>query len=1283
MIELYIEDSLVELTDDIIINQTYETLDPEKLSSIKNSFSKTVDIPGTANNNILFGDIFRVDRYVPARITPDVYGRTFNKNYQYDPHKKANYLLMKNGSVVNRGYCTLDNIVIKSDTSVTYKLTLYGGIGEFFYSLAYDEYGSPKTLYDMHWAWRHRNFESPSYYDDPMTTEQENYDVIMDCTTRNVNMAYHLLKPLETIYYDGETYEHFGESNWWYDENTAYHITDIDKDVVFVPCYTGTYEDFDSKKMLVSTFNQRWVSSTKYVTDNTAQLLSQSFPDVIRDYGDDPNNPTLYYTMDKELNVNGQYRYGIATFSRDIDPWEAGDIRLNEMPIAIRLSKLMRTLSEPFNNGGYEVEWNQEILDSPYWNYSWVMLGKMKQEKEDLQSSQTVSIDTSSNSEEFDIEWTNSSSINSTVYSIAPNLNYNSFLDEITSLNNLLMGKYNLKLTIKLHSTFDVRYVDNGFNEYYNNKNYKLLNGYYYHKPAVPPHGGPQGGGGGLPAVTNYRKNVYVVIYKIYSGNSVLSINAHFFLFSEYNRFNLNSSDAETLKARLESYYNFTIDNYEIHNIFIGEVGHNENDTGYFNSNNIELNNRFETTIEQSFKVEQIKNIMFVDLYGGVQSAGIYGVDSSISSNFSHLFWGLYDTSKSLVKGFWPPAAYDNIEDYTYNFEIQDVASNGLYLEDRISGFRTLKLTKHMLFAESKSPLKYLADLIKMMNWRVTADNMTKKIYIDPLKKFYNGRILDINDKVDYNRDINIKNITTTAKRINFGLETLDTYPISLYNRINKDKFNLYHYVTGIEYNTSETGLLDNLIYKSTLDWQQNSIFYNIITSNTGDGYESGQFPKAYNTPTISWTLFNTDEYDPNDEEGSIKRFEKIVPGCSSSTDNLSASNDWLPKISLFNKENKFVEPDTTLIFLNGFVANYDYYKVEEVTDSNSVTNSYYSVFPRFSISEDTYEQYYFCGGRCYIYDFKYDDQMATWGLYSSVQKGTAFSCAMPFFTRELYNLYESEIQTENVKLQPTNVGDNQYFSYENNTYLVHADPNWEIRRYDIDLSTMSNLKFTAHYPADQTGQVLMKFTNYGGAIGAEGTFGPAQHDFVDSTINVSNDLSTIYMNVWKGNAETTFITADVLTTLPPEWRYKNEIVASWNLVGQDNILSMYNLDKTRFLKNPEFWFLKRADSSKKQETDENEYTISLPTSMSNTIFDNNWKDYMNDLYDRNTRDVTLYIDLSSYGNPNEIMRTIFQWQGFYWIPMKIENFKTSDLGQDKFTKCTIHKIKDISTWLE
>lgn len=1280
MIELYIEDSLVELTDDIIINQTYETLDPEKLSSIKNSFSKTVDIQGTPNNNKLFGDIFRIDRYIPARISPDVYGRTSNKNYQYDPHKKANYLLMKNGSVVNRGYCTLDNIVIKSDTLVTYKLTLYGGIGEFFYSLAYNEDGSPKTLYDMHWAWKRRNAETPTIYDDPMTPEQEDNNIIMDCTTRNINMAYHLLKPLETIYYDGETYEHWGESGWWYDDNTAYHITDIDKDVVFVPCYTGTYEDFDSKKMLISTFNQNYNPGigNNFMTQDTKNLLFKSFPDQIIDYSEDPDNPTVYTTLDKNLSSTSSYRYGIASFSRDLDPWEAGDIRLNEMPVAIRLSKLMRTLSEPFNNGGYEVEWNQEILDSPYWNYSWVMLGKMKQDKESFYEQLSVTAN-EFNSKYVSLHYKNEENYKNGAISTISQSETN-YGDEYEIFNDNLKDE-NYSFTISLKpiaefnvnpGTFNASNIDN------------LFNGWYYFHPGTPGHSSGNHYVPGVPPVHRCRYNYPTLVYNVYEeGILKYSCAFAFFLTNLLRSDQLYLQPSTSFKSNLEEFLGHTINQIKIYKVPV-EVLSITSTSIYDHIKiiakdivdcefNIPGNISGNITVKQQFVLTSTgTDRIIINPGGGLSNAGfVWGYNSFEPATTP-------DTFFAFTRDAWPALTNSNTNNvFTYSFSLEKLDEIGISTINT-TGFNTLKLTKKMLFAESKSPLKYLADLIKMMNWRVTADNMTKKIYIDPLKKFYKGRILDINDKVDYNRDISIKNITTTSKRINFGLENLETYPISLFNRINRDKFNIYHYDTGIEYNTSETGLLDNLIYKSTLDWQQNSIFYNIIKSNTGDGYESGQFPKAYNTPTISWTLFNIDEYDPNDREGSIKRFEKIVPGCSSNPENLLASNDWLPKISLFNKESKFVEPDTVLMFLNGFVANYDYYKVEE-----SETNSYYSVFPRFSISEDTYEQYYFCNGRCYVYDFKYNDTMTDWGMYSSDQKGTAFSCAMPFFTRELYNLYESDVQTDTVTLQPTQVWNNQYFSYENGTYYIHQDTNWEMRRYDIDQSTMSNLKFTAHYPVDQTGYVLIKFASYGGVIGTEGTFGSAQHDFVDSSINISNGVSYIYMNVWKGNTDTTYITADIETTLPPEWRYKNEIIASWNLVGQDNILSMYNLDKARFLTNPEKIFLKRPNSSQKTLIDNNEYIVSLPTFMPNTIFDNNWRDYMNDLYDRNTRDVTLYIDLSSYGNPNEIMRTIFQWQGFYWIPMKIENFKTSDIGQDKFTKCTIHKIKDISTWLE
>jgi hypothetical protein len=135
MIELYIENKKIDITDDLEINFTYESIDPDKLSSIKNSFSKTVNIPGTSNNNIVFGHIFRYDKYIP------IAGPSNIESF-YDPHKKVEWFINKNGNLVNRGYCTLDNIIVKGEVDITYQLTLYGGIGEFFYSLSYNSDGS-------------------------------------------------------------------------------------------------------------------------------------------------------------------------------------------------------------------------------------------------------------------------------------------------------------------------------------------------------------------------------------------------------------------------------------------------------------------------------------------------------------------------------------------------------------------------------------------------------------------------------------------------------------------------------------------------------------------------------------------------------------------------------------------------------------------------------------------------------------------------------------------------------------------------------------------------------------------------------------------------------------------------------------------------------------------------------------------------------------------------------------------------------------------------------------
>ncbi len=123
-------------------------------------------------------------------------------------------------------------------------------------------------------------------------------------------------------------------------------------------------------------------------------------------------------------------------------------------------------------------------------------------------------------------------------------------------------------------------------------------------------------------------------------------------------------------------------------------------------------------------------------------------------------------------------------------------------------------------------------------------------------------------------------------------------------------------------------------------------------------------------------------------------------------------------------------------------------------------------------------------------------------------------------------------------------------------------------------------------------------------------------------------------------------------------------------------------MSNTTFISNPNYNYAKTTDN---QGFTSNEYTIpSIPLDIDETrIYDTNWKDYLNDLYDRNTRDVTAYVDLSGFGEANQIMRYFYAWKSHLWIIKKIENFKISETTHDKFTRVTLHKINDLFTWTE
>ena len=130
MVELYINNKKVDLSDQVSLGMTYSQLEIYNPTAIKNPYSVSIAIPRTDNNNKIFDDIYRLDRQQTEK--------TFN------PSKRVDFIILSNGCLFERGYMQLTSV-----TNQSYNINLYGLLGDFFYKLKYNTDGSTRTLADI------------------------------------------------------------------------------------------------------------------------------------------------------------------------------------------------------------------------------------------------------------------------------------------------------------------------------------------------------------------------------------------------------------------------------------------------------------------------------------------------------------------------------------------------------------------------------------------------------------------------------------------------------------------------------------------------------------------------------------------------------------------------------------------------------------------------------------------------------------------------------------------------------------------------------------------------------------------------------------------------------------------------------------------------------------------------------------------------------------------------------------------------------------------------------
>ncbi len=135
---LYISGKRADLDDASFLLLNWTQDEAASPATVRNSYSQSVTLQATPANNAIFGYYFRPDRVTAAG--------------GFDPLARTDYVIVDDtATVVSRGYLKLDSVATGPGGIASYSVTLYGGLGGYFYALTNSTDGQKKSLADMRW----------------------------------------------------------------------------------------------------------------------------------------------------------------------------------------------------------------------------------------------------------------------------------------------------------------------------------------------------------------------------------------------------------------------------------------------------------------------------------------------------------------------------------------------------------------------------------------------------------------------------------------------------------------------------------------------------------------------------------------------------------------------------------------------------------------------------------------------------------------------------------------------------------------------------------------------------------------------------------------------------------------------------------------------------------------------------------------------------------------------------------------------------------------------------
>lgn len=807
-VKLYISNKLVDFSEELSMPFTYQLKDINEPTIVKNPFTKTIDIIGTPNNNSIFGNIYNFDR-------EQIYDATKLVGAYFNPYVRTPFSIFRNGELIESGYMQLNSITLKGE-DIKYNITLYGGIGNFFYSLMYNQNSEPLTLSDLVYGVKDESgntLDSSTEFD---FTIDKNF--VWDC------------------------WQKLGNDNG----GTIYDY------ITFAPAYNGLPENFDSDKVLINVAkNSYWDGTTSKEADGKTYT---------------PYN-----------------NYVLATLPRKYTEWEILDLRSYLQRPAIKMSKIIEACSNPINNGGYNVELDSDFFndDNPYYKDAWValpLLSNEEKEKNNITTAEGRQVYQDLKVGNIDIGGGYTLTAKEKTDYLIPISDF-TVKNNTIDMNQLPVGTL-LNVGVDLNLNYITDNLDNDnlyLSSYIYESNGKGTSTYFLHQSAVA-----------LQLVA------YNEVNEIISSSEVL-------LFSTYE--NSLSSIYSTSPITKENYKSILKDWTPLSDVPFNTINGDFvlNDNKYvFNKNknsnfHLDLNNiPYNRQIKLGIKIERVLDnppfeINTIYDYATLGSA----IKFESRANFNN----------NSVSGYFEPL----INGITISRDEPDnVITTGSLI------------TKGMLLKTEKTPADYLLSYSKLFNLFYTVDESSKTVKIQTMSNFFNGKIIDWSDKIDYSKDIKIKPLMFD-KKFYCMKQDGESYYLNKYKNEYSVEYGQKRINTNYNFNADTQQLFDGNVFQNAVSAIDTSPYYHTF-------YDfDDRLLAPFSNENYKYQLFykhNTNDIDTNEIEYKTKA---LAGGWSW---NRNSGYDVFAKTCFYTldgDEKSLNDISSVLLFYNGQVATEDF----------------------------------------------------------------------------------------------------------------------------------------------------------------------------------------------------------------------------------------------------------------------------------------------------------------------------------------------------------------------